>query len=271
MFSEEYRLLSQEAHLAKSALLSGMDSLRKANLDDKGLFYSGLFQLSIGFERLLKLVVILHHKSENKHRYPSNKELKDYGHDINQLYQKSVEIGKTYLPHTDMQADDIQAEIINVLSQFGKGSRYYNLDVLTQDNKNEDPLALWKEVIDSHLWELRPSVREQLQINAGNYVDKWNLHSNYSQERHLDGGFMTVFEFHYYYTGIEKVSPRIIWTIITILNPFYFLLQSLVERLFDLEDELGIESRIPHLYEFFPFFLCFKEQVLKKKQWSWKR
>jgi len=43
------------------------------------LFYSAFFELSIGFERVLKLVLILDHMARNQLVPPDSKAVEDYG------------------------------------------------------------------------------------------------------------------------------------------------------------------------------------------------
>lgn len=56
-----------------SSLLGGLTSLRNANIDEvyRGLFYSGLFELTTGFERLMKIVLILDHQLKNNLKNPT--------------------------------------------------------------------------------------------------------------------------------------------------------------------------------------------------------
>ncbi len=59
-FSPTWFLLQQEGLLAQACLCNGLTALRHANLGAaKGRFYSAFFELSIGFERTLKLILIL--------------------------------------------------------------------------------------------------------------------------------------------------------------------------------------------------------------------
>jgi len=72
-FSRTFSLLQQEGHLARASLLTGIDFLLRANLDERkiGNFYSSFFQLAIGIERILKLVIITNHMLENKYKPPN--------------------------------------------------------------------------------------------------------------------------------------------------------------------------------------------------------
>jgi hypothetical protein len=66
MFSDMWYLLQQEGYLTQSCLCNGLTALRHANINDKkGLYYSAFFELSIGLERMMKLIIIIHHMSNN--------------------------------------------------------------------------------------------------------------------------------------------------------------------------------------------------------------
>ncbi len=71
MFSKTFKLLQQEAFLARSSLLAGLDELLRANVieTDKGRFYGAFFLLSIGLERLMKLLIVCHHMANNHSSY----------------------------------------------------------------------------------------------------------------------------------------------------------------------------------------------------------
>ena len=265
MYDKKYRLLQQEGHLTMSTLLGGLDAIRSANIDDnhRGLFYSGLFGLATGFERLMKIVFILEHKINFKFNSPTDKQLKNYGHNLKDLYDSCSTLSSAY--GTKFSIDGKQEKILSVLSVFAKGSRYYNLDELTLSNKNKDPIEQWLSVIDDHIWGLRSDVREKLQSNAlkNGPPDQW--------VQNIDGEWITMIDFHYLYHATEKASYHVVWSIIDLLNPFYHLLQKQVYRLHEMNSDLAGSEEVPHMYEFFPFLLSHKSSVLRKKQWSWVR
>ena len=53
------------------------------------MFYSAFFELSIGFERVLKLVLILDHMARNQLVPPDSKTVEDYGHKLRALFDAS--------------------------------------------------------------------------------------------------------------------------------------------------------------------------------------
>jgi hypothetical protein len=93
-FPPSFILLQQEGHLLSSCLANGLTDLRSANVHNKGAFYSALFNLSVGTERLLKAIVIIDHMLKNNLSVPSRGELKGYGHNILDLYDTCESIAK---------------------------------------------------------------------------------------------------------------------------------------------------------------------------------
>ncbi|HFD4038247.1 TPA: hypothetical protein ACF3XN_002996 [Vibrio parahaemolyticus] len=269
MFTQDYRLFVQEGHLTMSSLLGGLNSIRNANIDDnrRGLFYSGLFDLATGFERLMKIVLVLDHKLNNDLKNPTNKELKAYGHNIKELFERCSGLAKSYGLRGELKLCDKQTKIISTLTEFAKGSRYYNLDVLTNHTKNEDPISLWLDVIDDHIWSLRSDVRTKLQNNAIQVVDRSGMAGNWQQN--VDGEWITMVDFYYLMCATEKANPHIVWSIIEMLRPFHSLLGHQCKELHNLYASQDKQNDIPYMFEFFPFFLIPKSSALRKRQWAW--
>lgn len=96
-FSPTWFLLEQEGLLAQSCLCNGLTALRRTNLGDKkGLFYSAFFELSIGFERVLKLILILDHMARNKLIPPGSKTVEAYGHKLRTLFDAAKSFCTTH-------------------------------------------------------------------------------------------------------------------------------------------------------------------------------
>ena len=121
-FSKEERLLLIEGSLTAFSLAEGLDCLRKANVYEKGLYYQAFFSLSIGIERLLKLIIIYDYRVKNNGKFPENKEIKTKGHDLHEMFNIVV---------PSILENNIYNSTISFLSDFAKTTRYYNLDVLT--------------------------------------------------------------------------------------------------------------------------------------------
>lgn len=87
MFTEKERLLANEASLTSSLLGNGLNALRKASIYNKGLYYQAFFSLSIGVERLLKIIIITQYRSEHNGDFPVDIDMKKIGHNLIKLCQ----------------------------------------------------------------------------------------------------------------------------------------------------------------------------------------
>ena len=141
--SKEVILLLKETGLAATSIEQGLNALRKAQFSNKKLYYQAFFLLSIGVERILKLIVIVNNLV-TKDRFPENNELKEYGHNIIELFNK---VTNEIRPDEDfLSQNEIYLPILKFLSDFAKGSRYYNLDTLSGKNGRKDPLHEWNKI-----------------------------------------------------------------------------------------------------------------------------
>lgn len=144
--------LIEELETARSLIESGFGELQEIRMDND--FYHLPHQLlASGFERLMKCYFCLVHQARNG-QYPDTNFLKNLGHDLTKMKQTLVDqyFADNNIPllRDDLQFlkdDPLLARIINVLSMFGKKSRYYNLDIVTGSNKPPiDPKAEWEEL-----------------------------------------------------------------------------------------------------------------------------
>lgn len=263
-YGAEYRMLIQEGHLTKSSLLGGLDSIRNANIDDRrrGLFYSGLFELSTGFERLMKVVFILDYKIKNNLKSPTFNEVNGYGHKVDKLFGKCSEILVEAGLSTETTLNEHQRKIISTLSNFAKASRYHNLDVVTGSKKqNADPIVQWVSIIEDFTWGLRMDFIKRAQGmslkmgRAGAYKET------------IGGEYVTEVDFYFSLIATEKVNGHLVWMIIDILQPFYYLLKWQYSELSKLSSKSKESIHVPAMYEFFSFLLTPKKSVLRRKRW----
>lgn len=131
----------------------GLTHLRKYNFVQTGLFYSSLYSITTGIERLLKLIVIYDHRLNNDGEFPDNKQLKDFGHVISKLFDKAIEINEINNFTNDtafIKSDEIYGKIISIMSDFAVQARYYNLDFITGKIQNTvEPLLRWNQEVNS--------------------------------------------------------------------------------------------------------------------------
>lgn len=135
MFTEKEQNLANEAALTASLLANGLNALRKASLYNKGLYYQAFFSLSIGMERLLKMIVIQQYRVEQEGDFPTDMNLRQLGHDLIKLFARTGIV---------LDGHPLHPKIVAFLNDFAKKSRYYNIDSMLNNNvQYEDPLAAW--------------------------------------------------------------------------------------------------------------------------------
>ena len=110
------------------------------------------FALSIGMERLTKLIVLADFAISNGGLFPTNQELKDLGHDIERLMNRCEEISLRYRSGEEYSirpTSHIHQGIVTGLREFGVLSRYYNLDFIAGGKAAQlpEPIdASWRRV-----------------------------------------------------------------------------------------------------------------------------
>lgn len=168
-FPQSFVLLQQEGHLIQSCLTNGLTELRAAHVHNKGAFYSSLFNLSIGMERLLKSAVIIDHMLRNNMQAPTVKQLKGYGHNIIELFGACSNIAedRSFRFPNLSGFDEIDKSMISLLSDFALIARYHNLDSLSSPQSRRDPLHQWSDIMLSILEkDVKKSQRDKVLAKA---------------------------------------------------------------------------------------------------------
>ena len=133
-----------------------------------GLYYEAFFNLATGLERLCKIVIILDYTISHNGAFPTDNDLKKIGHDIRTLICKARRI-RTKYPNNDglarFPSGSIVEQSIVVLSEFAEGARYYNLNLIQNQDRQgtdsiDDPIHAWdnrvgSEVLKVHYTEKR--------------------------------------------------------------------------------------------------------------------
>lgn len=139
MQEKEVRMI-EECELTAALLKSGLHSLRRAGLGDKGNYYRAFFELSIALERLLKIIIIMEYRRVNAGEFPTINDENIVGHKLVELWSKA---GLSELT-------GIHQEILVFLDKFAGYMRYYNLDYILEKagkNKNQESvLSEWKKI-----------------------------------------------------------------------------------------------------------------------------
>jgi hypothetical protein len=174
---EQDFLLGRECALAAMSIGQGLTLIRKYDYVKHAYGTQAFFMLTIGIERLLKVIIIYNHRRLNNNSFPNNAELKSAGHKIDTLYKKAKQIaddiGKPEL-YKPIDDDPIFSLIIKFLTEFAHNARYYNLDSLTgHPNSTDEPLRAWNKKINKIIVERHyrhNKEKEEAIINLSNAV-----------------------------------------------------------------------------------------------------
>ena len=152
--NKDLRLLN-EVLFSISLIERGLCDIKHSNVDIYDCPIPFLL-LSNGFERLMKCIICLRHKYLYK-EYPSIKFIKEFKHDISKLLDWIIEeIKKSgYDKKSVATKEDIEflvndaylQRVVQLLSAYGMGARYYNLDIVTEGKSSyQSPENLLNEL-----------------------------------------------------------------------------------------------------------------------------
>ena len=246
--NKEESLILIEANIANDMMLDGLTGLRKANNFEIEKYYKSFFLLSIGIERLLKLILIYEYKKKNDGKLPSNKILKDSGHNIKKMI-------KTSCPN--LLDKYIYNIVIEFITDFAKNTRYYNLDILTGKELEADPISVWNiiEGIILKTYNAKIPVIQNNQILKNMIKEFTDMHITLSDGTTTDNIEPLLFE-------IETKDIIQGYNVLV----FYEIIQSLVEILVDYQGN----NTYPDMREIFRIFLASytKSEIRNKKNWK---
>lgn len=157
--TNKYFALLEEIETSSKLIILGLGELQ--NISSNNSFYFLPFQLlSQGFERFMKSYICLAYENINN-EYPTYRYIRNLGHDLESLLKEIIE--KYYFDFNRPQytndaeflkKDNDLKELLFIISEFGKKSRYYNFDIITENK--EIPLntkELWDNFENKHLYK----------------------------------------------------------------------------------------------------------------------
>ena len=166
--NDYFDALCKEAQFTGEMLCSGYTEIRKANYAKRGVYFQAFTSLSTGFERIGKLCYLLIYIIEHDGCFPTDKDLKNvFRHDIIKLYKLIIEFkNKHDIKYNFLQDLDkpIYQSILNVLSRFGKGDRYANIDLLINNRSYDDPISVWYKDVDLVIFQEKISDKKKEKI-----------------------------------------------------------------------------------------------------------
>lgn len=268
-FSPTFVLLQQEALLATGALSAGLTALRNAQFPDKAFFYSGFFNTSIAFERVMKLVVTVDHMLENSLIAPTVSELKAYGHDLESLHNSCVAIGRKHQVESiqSFPESSVELEILQFLSEFAKKSRYYNLDALSSvPSSYREPLDRWGNILE-HIFSIDvPEPKKQKRMSQASEMYKLLSGSVQLIQHGMDGALLDLKGFFDLPAKHELAAPYSMVRLFNILSPLLKVAGELGHKGF-YESPRETGPHCPVLSEFFVHFGGSSAQIRRKKRW----
>lgn len=190
--SAEWRALQREAQLAAEQIAAGVTVIGRANHAQTGLYSQAFFGLSVGLERLGKLIIITDHAINNSGGFPTNSDLRRIGHDLLKILPRCEAIGNIADPkraYAPRPVDPIHQGIEQTLSEFASKTRYYNLNHITGvAGQQTDPIAMWWQMVGMPICERHYSDRERKKDTANALVVDQMLGDNSIVIHHGEDG-----------------------------------------------------------------------------------
>lgn len=269
MLSEQFILFQQEGFLVNSMLRSGLTALVNSSLEEKGNFYKAFFDLSIGIERTMKLIIILDFMINNELKLPSSGEIKAWGHNILKLNDVCTTLGQSISVNSNDYSDDQSKDLIilSFLSEFALKSRYYNFDTLTKRNGEVlDPLTTWGEIVSLISGEISQArlekAKQQADVMGALMADFTHIVSHDFKKKQ-----MTIDQALWMNSLIGLVHPRINLRLVKILRFYAEIISKQVRIVHKITHDKKNPPTLPYMNEFFYFLNYENSAILKKKKW----
>lgn len=174
--SDKFFALDNEVRTSIKLIELGLGELQNLSMGND--FYHLPFQLlSSGFERLLKSILCINYFVENE-EFPDLKYLKNggNGHDIlnlKDLFLKDLFVAKVPATKEDeefLRNDELLQELLHLLTEFGKYSRYHNLNVLLDmEDQSLDVEAEWQS-IETQILKEKGLLEDLTDLEKSEYV-----------------------------------------------------------------------------------------------------
>jgi len=152
----EWKALHREASLVRQIIGTGVTALGRASYGSGfGEYYAAFFGLSVGVERLMKLILVADYAIENAGALPGQRTVHHYGHDLKKLCERADQIAIKHGLSLDFSkpSDPICWAVIDCLDAFANAAkgRYANFEAIGNPNfdaANEPVNKWWSEVVE---------------------------------------------------------------------------------------------------------------------------
>jgi hypothetical protein len=169
----EWHSIRREAALVRHLIGAGVTALGRANYADKiGEYYTAFFGLSVGLERLAKLILVADHAIANHGQMPEEQVVRRFGHKLANLMNAvdTVVTKRGIKLSYERPSTAISSKIVECLDAFADASRgrYANFAALGNPNlgKEEPIRKWWGEVAEAILKEFYYGQPIQLQVEG---------------------------------------------------------------------------------------------------------
>jgi hypothetical protein len=170
----EWQALHREASLVSQLIGAGVTALGRASYGSGfGEYYTAFFGLSIGIERLAKLILVADHALTNAGALPGQKVVKGFGHNLKSLTDKVDQIAarRNLKLEYAMPQDPICWAALNSLNAFASASqgRYANFEAIGNpafDPALEPVNRWWAEVVEPILTKHYRGTEREAKVRA---------------------------------------------------------------------------------------------------------
>lgn len=252
----------------QNCLKTSLAALRTWRAEDKGAFYGAFFGLTIGFERLLKMLVLLDHWNHSR-KFLTDSELKVYCHDIEKLYGSVENLFQQYgvIRKNHLKLDKIDRKLLMFLSSFAKRSRYYNLTTLNGNEGVTDPLGEWEDLL-REIYEKDVLKEKRLPDLDESAILVDHIEGNGCIKLTRTGSTLQTQTEHV--QDQEKMLlalPEMCWRLVKLLAPLQSLLISVHEKIREKDHGADGELSVPYMEEFLEFVCEDKSVIYESESW----
>jgi hypothetical protein len=263
MFPQTYLLLQNEGALMQGCLKSSFATLRHGENGQRGPLYSACFNYGIGLERLLKIILLMH-KWHCERKFPDNAELKNYGHNIQRLYQSARDLFSDYRLQwqSNHEPDPINRDLLSFFSDFANGSRYFNLDGLAGLSKGADPIRRWETLLDRVYDEDVPEAKRSEHSENSSTVPQATV---YTPPEECESACDSIL----HDVTVAAALPHLCWRLVQLLLPMNALLIAITRKAQQEDSRRGGQDdpSIPNMEEFLDFVCNDKNVILTSEDW----
>lgn len=266
-----WNAIAREAALAAEHLGNGATILGKANYAHHAHYGQAFFSLSTGFERAAKLAFVVDHALTNAGAFPTNEEVRDYGHNLARLLEQADAIAerRALSARARLPRSEIHAGIVAVLTDFANNiTRYYSLDLITGNPRvaqRDDPTKAWFQQVVTPVLNRHYGARQQERHRRNAQLIS-EVMQPFTMVRHVaETGepLETVFDASLQTGMTEFAQPYVRMYVMQLIRFVGLLLGELGYAAYGTQLDT-----IPHLSEFFAIFNNEDEYFLKRKTWS---